>query len=214
MRLGRAVLAGLVVAGLAGAFGVAAPSAERREAKPPAAVARATFAGGCFWCMEQPFDTLDGVVSTTSGYIGGSVKNPSYEAVSMGRTGHTEAVQVVYDPTRIGYDRLLYVFWRNVDPFDGHGQFCDKGSQYRPGIFFHDEEQRRLAEASWREVQARFKDKVAVEVTPAAEFYAAEDYHQDYYEKNPARYRFYRFGCRRDGRLEQVWGKEAGGKER
>jgi peptide-methionine (S)-S-oxide reductase len=210
VRMGRIVLAGLAVGGLAGAFGLAAPPPERPEAKPAASAARATFAGGCFWCMEQPFDTLDGVISTTSGYIGGNVKNPSYEAVSAGRTGHTEAVQVVYDPARVGYDRLLHVFWRNVDPFDGSGQFCDKGSQYRPGIFFHDEEQRRLAEASLREVQARFKDKIAVEITPAAEFYAAEDYHQDYYQKNPARYRFYRFGCRRDGRLEQVWGKEAG----
>jgi peptide-methionine (S)-S-oxide reductase len=200
----------LVVAGVAGAFGLAAPGPAAREAKASASLARATFAGGCFWCMEQPFDTLDGVVSTTSGYIGGSVKNPSYEAVSSGRTGHTEAVQVVYDPARIDYLRLLHVFWRNVDPLDGRGQFCDQGSQYRPGIFFHDEEQKRLAEASRDEVQARFQHKVVVEITPAPEFYPAEEYHQDYYQKNPARYRLYRFGCGRDGRLKQVWGKEAG----
>ena len=210
MRLQKVVPAVLVVAGLAVAVGRANPAPAPTKAKPPTSLARATFAGGCFWCMAQPFDRLDGVVSTTSGDIGGAVKNPSYEAVSSGRTGHTEAVQVVYDPARIGYDRLLHVFWRNIDPFDGSGQFCDKGSQYRPGIFFHDEEQRRLAEASLHEVQGRFKDRIAVELTPAAEFYAAEDYHQDYYQKNPARYRFYRFGCGRDGRLAQVWGKEAG----
>jgi peptide-methionine (S)-S-oxide reductase len=188
----------------------AGPQAAPERAAAPATVARATFAGGCFWCMEAPFDKLDGVLSTTSGYTGGAVRNPSYEAVSSGRTGHTEAVQIVYDPARVGYDRLLHVFWRNVDPFDGGGQFCDRGGQYRPGIFFHGEEQRRLAEDSRREVQSRFRDKVVVEITPAAEFYPAEDYHQDYYQKNPARYRFYRFGCRRDTRLEQVWGKEAG----
>jgi peptide-methionine (S)-S-oxide reductase len=208
------VLAGGTAAALAAAMAGGLGRAATRPApeKPAAAaVARATFAGGCFWCMEGPFDKLDGVVSTTSGYTGGSVKNPSYEAVSLGRTGHTEAVQVVYDPARVSYDRLLHVFWRNVDPFDPGGQFCDRGSQYRAGIFFHDEEQRRRAEASLSEVQARSKDRVAVEITPAAEFYPAEDYHQDYYQKNPARYTFYRFGCGRDRRLKQVWGDEAGG---
>jgi peptide-methionine (S)-S-oxide reductase len=178
--------------------------------KADAGLARATFAGGCFWCMEPPFDKLEGVVSTTSGYTGGQVVRPSYEDVSMGRTGHTEAVQVVYDPARVSYEKLLEVFWRNVDPFDARGQFCDKGSQYRPAIFVHDAEQQRLAEESLRAVQARFadrKEKVVVPVVAAVAFYPAEDYHQDYYQKNPARYRLYRFGCGRDGRLEQVWGK-------
>jgi peptide-methionine (S)-S-oxide reductase len=201
------------------AVGLAGALPGRAQEPPTAAAtgateARATFAGGCFWCMESPFDKLEGVVSTTSGYTGGRVPRPSYEAVSAGGTGHTEAVQVVYDPSRIGYDKLLYVFWRNVDPFDAGGQFCDRGSQYRPGIYFHDEEQRRLAEATRSELQPRFKDPIKVEITAAAPFYPAEDYHQDYYEKNPARYRFYRFSCRRDARLQQVWGKEAGGKER
>jgi peptide-methionine (S)-S-oxide reductase len=191
--------------------GLPGPRPETARAAPPAANrARATFAGGCFWCMEPPFDKLDGVISTTSGYIGGNVPRPTYEAVSAGRTGHTEAVQVVYDPARIGYDKLLYVFWRNVDPMDGQGQFCDRGSQYRPAIFFHDDEQRRLAEASLSELKGRFKDPIAVQIVSAPEFYAAEDYHQDYYQKNPARYRFYHFGCSRDSRLKQIWGKEAG----
>jgi peptide-methionine (S)-S-oxide reductase len=180
---------------------------------PPATLARATFAGGCFWCMEQPFDRLDGVVSTTSGYTGGHVRKPSYEAVSSGGTGHAEAVQVVYDAARVSYDQLLYVFWRNIDPFDARGQFCDKGTPYRPAIFVHDEEQRRLAEASKRDLQARFKEPIVTEVVPATEFFPAEGYHQDYYKNNPARYRFYRFGCGRDGRLKQIWGKEAGAGE-
>jgi peptide-methionine (S)-S-oxide reductase len=161
--------------------------------------------------MEGPFDKLPGVVSTTSGYTGGLVARPSYEAVSSGRTGHAESVQVVYDPTRVSYEQLLHVYWRNVDPFDGAGQFCDRGTQYRPAIFYHDDAQRRLAEASRAELQARFKDPIQVQIVPAGPFYAAEEYHQDYYVRNPARYRFYRFGCGRDSRLKQVWGKEAGG---
>jgi peptide-methionine (S)-S-oxide reductase len=211
----RRTVTAVLLAAAAAAFlfqGGPLPRAAQTAAAPKAdaRLARATFAGGCFWCMEPPFDKLDGVVSTTSGYTGGQVPRPSYEDVSMGRTGHTEAVQVVYDPTRVSYEKLLEVFWRNVDPFDGRGQFCDKGSQYRPAIFVHDAEQQRLAEESLRAVQARFadkKEKVVVPVVAAVEFYAAEDYHQDYYQKNPARYRLYRFGCGRDGRLEQVWGK-------
>lgn len=211
MRKGRALLACVLAGGAAAALSGAAVRGTAQDPAPPrATLAQATFAGGCFWCMEQPFDKLEGVVSTTSGYTRGTVPKPTYEAVSSGRTGHTEAVQIVYDPAKVSYDRLLYVFWRNVDPFDARGQFCDKGSQYRPGIYFHDDEQRRLAEASLRELQGRFKDPIAVEIAPATAFYAAEDYHQDYSQKNPARYRFYRFGCGRDGRLKQVWGKEAG----
>jgi peptide-methionine (S)-S-oxide reductase len=169
----------------------------------------ATFAGGCFWCMEPPFDKLDGVISTTSGYIGGHQVDPTYKQVSAGTTGHTEAVEIVYDPDRIGYQELLEVFWVNIDPLDARGQFCDKGDQYRTGIFYHDSEQRRLAEASKRELQdsGRLDGPVVTEITAATTFYPAEDYHQDYYQRNPVRYKFYRYSCGRDQRLEQLWGK-------
>jgi peptide-methionine (S)-S-oxide reductase len=172
------------------------------------ALAKATFAGGCFWCMEPPFDKLEGVVSTTSGYTGGQQKNPTYEQVSAGRTGHTEAVQVVYDPNKVSYEKLLEVFWRNVDPLDPKGQFCDKGNQYRTGIFYHDEKQRELAEASKRglEKSGRLKSPIVTQIVAASEFYPAEAYHQDYYQKNPVRYKFYRLNCGRDQRLEQLWG--------
>jgi peptide-methionine (S)-S-oxide reductase len=171
-------------------------------------LAKATFAGGCFWCMEPPFDKLEGVVSTTSGYTGGRKKNPTYQEVSAGGTGHTEAVQVVYDPNKISYEKLLEVFWRNVDPLDPKGQFCDKGNQYRTGIFYHDEKQRELAEASKRalEKSGRLKSPIVTQIVPASEFYPAEAYHQDYYQKNPVRYKFYRLNCGRDQRLEQLWG--------
>ncbi|HEX6198902.1 MAG TPA: peptide-methionine (S)-S-oxide reductase MsrA [Thermoanaerobaculia bacterium] len=174
-------------------------------------LAAAVFAGGCFWCMEPPFDDLPGVVSTTSGYTGGEVEDPSYEEVSAGRTGHAEAVRVVYDPEEVTYEELLHVFWRNVDPTDAGGQFCDRGSQYRSGIFVASEEERRLAEASKAEVEERLGKPVVTAVETAGPFYAAEDYHQDYYEKNPIRYKIYRTGCGRDGRLRAVWGDEAGG---
>ncbi|MBW3564973.1 MAG: peptide-methionine (S)-S-oxide reductase MsrA [Acidobacteria bacterium] len=173
--------------------------------------ALATFAGGCFWCMEKPFDDLDGVISTTSGYSGGTVPNPSYEQVSAGRTGHAEVVQVVYDPDRISYEELLYVFWRNVDPLTSNRQFCDSGSQYRSGIFVHDDAQRKAAEDSLRELSSRFSSPIVTEIVDFDEFYPAEDYHQDYYATNPIRYRFYRSRCGRDQRLAQVWGDEAGG---
>ena len=206
----KTMLLGLCLA-LAASAGVLRAEGSTRRAGPPApGLAVATFAGGCFWCMEPPFDRLDGVVSTTSGYTGGRTVKPSYEAVSAGVTGHAEVVQVVYDPARVSYERLLHVFWRNIDPFDARGQFCDKGTQYRSAIFVQDEDQRRLAEASKRELQARFKEPIVTEIAAAAEFYPAEGYHQDYYQSNPARYRFYRFGCGRDGRLKQIWGKEAG----
>ena len=168
----------------------------------------ATFAGGCFWCMEPPFDKLDGVHSTTSGYIGGHVDNPSYRQVVAGDTGHTEAVQVVYDPSKINYQQLLEVFWRNIDPTTADRQFCDIGDQYRTGIFYHDEAQRSAAENSKRALQADkpFPEPVVTEVTAASTFYPAEDYHQDYYMKNPIRYKFYRLSCGRDARLEELWG--------
>lgn len=180
------------------------------EARPAGGTpARATFAGGCFWCMEPPYDKLPGVMSTTSGYMGGKVKNPTYEQVSTGRTGHAEVVQVVYDPKVVSYDKLLEVFWRNVDPTQRDGQFCDHGSQYRTAIFYHDEEQRRLAEASKAALSKSrpFKGEIVTQIVKADEFYPAEDYHQDYYRKNPARYKFYRAGCGRDARLTELWGK-------
>ncbi len=170
-------------------------------------VARATFAGGCFWCMEPPFDELEGVISTTSGYTGGHKKDPTYEEVSAGTTGHAEAVEIVYDPKKIGYSRLLEVFWQNIDPTVKDQQFCDHGSQYRTAIFYHDEEQRRLAEASRKSLMdsGRFK-AIFTEIAPASTFYLAEEYHQDYYRKNPIRYKFYRFNCGRDRRLHELWG--------
>ena len=175
-------------------------------------LATATFAGGCFWCMEAPFDGLDGVVSTTSGYTGGQTKNPAYEQVSSGGTGHAEAVQVVYDPRKVGYERLLEVFWHNIDPLTPDAQFCDHGSQYRPAVFVHDETQRRLAEASKKALEdsKRLRGRIVAQIVPAAEFYPAEGYHQDYYKKNPLRYRLYRQGCGRDKRLRELWGKDAG----
>jgi peptide-methionine (S)-S-oxide reductase len=176
-------------------------------------LAVATFAGGCFWCMEPPFDKLDGVLSTTSGYTGGDEESPTYKQVSAGVTGHTEAVRVVYDPARIGYDRLLHVFWRNIDPTARDRQFCDQGSQYRSGIFVHGDEQRRLAEASLAELAGArpFAGEIVTTVEPAAAFWPAEEYHQDYYRKNALRYKFYRNGCGRDDRLRELWGDEAGG---
>ena len=177
------------------------------SAAPPAQPrATATFAGGCFWCMEPPFERLKGVISVTSGYTGGRVDKPTYEQVSDGYTGHREAVEIVYDPRQISYSQLLDVFWHNVDPLDNSGQFCDHGGQYRTAIFFHDAEQKRLAESSKQAVGVKFHHDVYTDILPAARFYRAEEYHQDYYKKNPLRYKFYRFNCGRDQRLEKVWG--------
>lgn len=177
----------------------------------PGGLARATFAGGCFWCMEGPFDKLKGVVSTTSGYIGGTAENPTYEQVSAGWTGHAEAVQVLYDPKKVSYAKLLDVFWRNIDPLTPNAQFCDHGSQYRSAIFYHDADQKRLAEESKTTLErsGRFKNRIVTEIVPATKFYAAEQYHQDYYIKNPIRYKYYRSGCGRDRRLAELWGKAA-----
>jgi peptide-methionine (S)-S-oxide reductase len=177
------------------------------------ATAKATFAGGCFWCMEAPFDVVDGVISTTSGYIGGKTKNPSYKEVSSGATGHTEAVQVVYDPKKVTYEKLLYVFWRNIDPTTKDQQFCDVGTQYRTGIFYHDDAQKKLADESKAALAKSkpFKGDIVTEITAASEFTAAEEYHQDYYKKNALQYKFYRAGCGRDAKLKQLWGAEAGG---
>ncbi len=180
-------------------------------AMPSASNAVAVFAGGCFWCMEPPFDKLPGVKSTISGYIGGHVADPTYEQVSAGGTGHAEVVQVKYDPRQVSYAELLQVFWRNIDPVAVDRQFCDVGDQYRSAIFTVDEEQQRLAEASKRKWQAsgRFEQPIATEIVEATTFYPAESYHQDYYTKNPIRYKYYRFSCGRDGRLEELWGSDA-----
>lgn len=179
--------------------------------QPEEGQAVATFAGGCFWCMEKPFDDLDGVLATTSGYAGGELERPSYKQVSSGETRHLEVVQVLYDPDRVSYEKLLDVFWRNVDPFDDGGQFCDRGYQYTTAIFTHGEDQREAAEASKQEVAERFDQPIATDVRSAAEFYPAEEYHQNFYEKQPLRYGMYRSGCGRDRTLENIWGDEAGG---
>jgi peptide-methionine (S)-S-oxide reductase len=176
--------------------------------EPGPGTARATFGGGCFWCMEPPFDVLEGVISTTSGYAGGRVKNPSYQEVSAGGTGHAEVVQVEYDPSVVSYQELLEVFWRNVDPTAKDRQFCDRGSQYRSAIFYHDEAQRAAAEQSRAELERTkpFRDPIVTEIVALKAFYPAEDYHQDYYRKNPLKYKYYRYGCGRDKRLDELWG--------
>ncbi len=164
------------------------------------------FAGGCFWCMELPFDKLDGVVRTTSGYSGGHTENPTYKSTSSGTTGHYEVVEIEYDPAKVSYEKLLDVFWKNIDPFDDKGQFCDKGPQYRAAIFTKNDEEKKLAIKSKEALQKKLGNKVTIitEVLPAKKFYAAEDYHQNYYQKNPLRYKYYRYGCGRDNRLKQV----------
>jgi peptide-methionine (S)-S-oxide reductase len=171
--------------------------------------ATAIFAGGCFWCVEADFDKVAGVLSTTSGYIGGSVKNPTYSQVSAGGTGHAEAVKVVYNPAKVTYSKLLDVFWHNVDPLAKDKQFCDSGDQYRTAIFYTDDAQKKLAEETKQQVAAKFAPRtVYTQIVQAGPFYDAEDYHQDYYKKNEARYKFYRWNCGRDQRLEQLWGKK------
>lgn len=168
----------------------------------------ATFAGGCFWCMEKPFDTIPGVVSTTAGYTGGFTENPTYEQVSAGKTGHLESVQVLYDPSKVSYQQLLDAFWRNIDPLDDRGQFCDKGAQYRSAIFYHTEIQHRQATVAKEWLEKERGWQIFTEIRPAVTFYPAEEYHQDYYQKNPVRYRFYRSSCGRDDRLKELWGRK------
>jgi len=171
----------------------------------------ATFAGGCFWCMEPPFDKLDGVLSTTSGYTGGHQADPTYKQVSAGGSGHTEAIQIAFDPAKISYEELLAVFWKNIDPTTADRQFCDQGSQYRSGIFYHNDAQKSAAEKSLKTIQQTkaFDEPVVTEITTASTFYPAEAYHQDYYQKNPLRYKYYRYACGRDQRLEKLWGDPA-----
>jgi peptide-methionine (S)-S-oxide reductase len=171
--------------------------------------AKAYFAGGCFWCMEEVFEKVEGVTEVVSGYMGGSVKNPAYEEVSSGRTGHAESVEVRYDPVKVTYTQLLEAFWRNIDPVTPNAQFCDHGSQYRAAIFYQGDEEQRLAEESKRAIEQskRFAMPIVTQVVPASEFYPAEDYHQDFYKKNPIRYKYYKYTCGRSQRLEELWGK-------
>ena len=187
------------------------PSAKATPSTTTATTAAATFAGGCFWCMEPPFDALDGVVSTTSGYIGGHTRKPTYQQVSAGGSGHAEAVQVIYDPKKISYAELLDVFWRNIDPVAVDRQFCDRGDQYRSAIFTHDAKQEKLAKASRQTITSsgKLEAPVATQIVMASEFWPAEEYHQDYYQKNPIRYKYYRHGCGRDRRLKMLWGDAA-----
>jgi peptide-methionine (S)-S-oxide reductase len=205
--MNRILLAALAFLGAA--FLLLQPAAP--SAAPPAGrLAAAVFAGGCFWCTEADFDKIPGVVSTTSGYAGGRVARPSYEQVSAGGTGHIESVRVVYDPARVSYQTLVARFFRTVDPLDGGGQFCDRGSQYRTAIFVASVAERRVAEATRARAAALLRKPVATLILPAAPFYAAETYHQDYYRKNPVPYRYYRYRCGRDARLAALWGKSAG----
>ena len=200
---------GFVVVVVGFLFTAYAEKNEEKAAPSDQSSASATFAGGCFWCMEPPYDKLEGVSSTTSGYIGGHTQNPTYHEVAEGMTGHAEAVRIAYDPTKVSYEKLLEVFWQNIDPFTPNAQFCDHGSQYRSAIFYHNDEQKRLAEASKEKLEksGRFTQPIVTEIVPAKEFYTAEDYHQDYYLKNPTRYKYYRYRCGRDAVLEKIWGK-------
>lgn len=199
-----------IACGLALVFGLLSPAG----ALLAASTGTATFAGGCFWCEETAFVDVPGVLKVTSGYTGGQTKNPTYEQVSAGGTGHAESVQVVFDPAKVSYERLLDIFWKNVDPTQANGQFCDHGNQYRSAIFYADEAQKTMAEGSKRKVESlpQFRgQKIVTEVVPASTFYPAEEYHQQFYKKNPVRYHEYRNGCGRDARLRQIWGEAAGG---
>ncbi|OGP23247.1 MAG: peptide-methionine (S)-S-oxide reductase [Deltaproteobacteria bacterium GWA2_57_13] len=188
------------------AFGGIAYAADRDNKRTE--TAKATFAGGCFWSVELLFDKVDGVLSTISGYTGGAKKNPTYDQVVTGRTGHAESVQITYDPKKVSYEKLLDVFWHNIDPLTPDAQFCDAGSQYRTAVFYHDETQKRLGEKSKKALQGRFKQLIVTQIVPVSQFYPAEDYHQDFHLKNPVRYQLYRAGCGRDRRLEELWGAE------
>ena len=185
--------------------GQSAEAADSAETKTQIA----TFAGGCFWCMEPPFDKMDGVLRTTSGYIGGRVKDPTYKQVSSGSTGHLEALEIEFDPNRVTYEQLLTLYWHNVDPTQKGGQFCDRGSQYRTAIFYHDDEQKKLAQLSKQKMEKELGQRLHTELIEATDFYHAEEYHQDYYTKNPTKYKFYRWKCGRDAQLDRIWGDKA-----
>jgi peptide-methionine (S)-S-oxide reductase len=210
MRTGRYLSGFLAAAGLFAWLCAAAMTAA-----PPARAADgsaiATFAGGCFWCMQPPYDGLEGVIKTTVGYTGGTKANPSYEEVSSGSTGHAESVEVVYDPAKVSYAKLLDIFWHNIDPLTKNAQFCDHGTQYRTAIFYHDEEQKEAAEASKAKIEAsgELKGPIVTQIVAAGPFYPAEDYHQEFYKKSSVQYKFYRYNCGRDARLEAIWGAAA-----
>jgi peptide-methionine (S)-S-oxide reductase len=208
MRLDLIACAAMIAVALFSSKGGAANMGNQADGRD---LAKATFAGGCFWCMEPPYEGLEGVVSVTAGYTGGTKKNPTYEEVSSGSTGHAESIEIVYDPSKISYAKLLDIFWHNIDPTVKDRQFCDVGNQYRTAIFYHNAEQRKEAEESKKAVAAskRFQGPVYTEIVPATQFYPAEEYHQDYYKKNPVHYKFYRWNCGRDQRLEEVWGESA-----
>ena len=200
---------------LLGAILLAALATAAKDVNPAAGdrqLGKATFAGGCFWCMEEVFEGLDGVVSATSGYTGGHKRNPTYEEVSAGETGHAESVEVIYDPAKVTYGKLLEFYWRNIDPTDPRGQFCDKGTQYRSAIFYHDETQKRLAEESKNAVEKSkpFRGPILTEIVPASQFYPAEEYHQNFSQKNPLRYKLYKYNCGRAQRLQELWGTSKG----
>lgn len=199
-------VAGLAV-GLVALGGIAtwSPSLAIEAATP----AKAYFAGGCFWCMEEAFEKVDGVIAVVSGYMGGTVADPTYERVSSGQTGHAESVEVTYDPAKVSYQKLLESFWRNVDPVTPNAQFCDHGNQYRSAIFYGSEEEKQLSEGSKSAIERskRFSDPIVTQLVKASTFYQAEEYHQDFYKKNPIRYKYYKFNCGRAQRLEALWGK-------
>tara|TARA_B100000315_G_scaffold172495_1_gene160971 strand:+ start:3259 stop:3888 length:630 start_codon:yes stop_codon:yes gene_type:complete len=196
---------GFIALIVSGTFGLSVGEATEKP------YARATFAGGCFWCMQPPFAELDGVIATAAGYTGGHTNNPTYEKVSRGDTGHTESVQIVYDPRKVSYEKLLDIFWHNIDPTTIDQQFCDTGSEYRTAIFFHDAKQERLAKISQQLIEKTktFPEPIVTEITPASTFYPAEEHHQDYSDKNPVRYQVYRYMCKRDARLAELWGSDA-----
>lgn len=206
-------LLALVAAVSTGAFTAlrAGEAAMPNKAEAGGDLAVATFAAGCFWCVESDFDKVDGVVETISGFTGGHTKNPTYGEVGQGGTGHAEAVQLKYDPKKVSYEKLVDYYWHHVDLVDGGGQFCDRGDQYRPAIFTHTDEQKRLAEESKAALakSGRFKQPIAVEIAPASAFTPAEEYHQNYYQKNPLKYRYYRYSCGRDARIATLWGDDA-----
>ena len=203
-----ALAAAFIGATIAATAGGALAQSNAATGPAPAGLAKAMFAGGCFWCVESDFDKVPGVVSTTSGYTGGKVANPSYEQVSAKSTGHAEAVEIVYDPKRVSYEQLLEYFWRTIDPTTKDRQFCDAGSPYRTAIFAGDAKQLAAAQASMAKLEKSkpFKEPIVTEIALAGPFYAAEDYHQDYYKKNPVRYKYYRTSCGRDARVTQLWG--------
>lgn len=199
--IGLVAAVGVMLASVSGPALAQAPSRQGTEV--------ATFAGGCFWCVESDFDKVDGVISTISGFMGGRTPNPTYKEVTYGNTGHLEVVQVTFDPAKVSYQKLVDHFWRTIDPYDAGGQFCDRGESYTTAIFTHSPEQKTIAEASKSKLakDGPMKQPIATAVRDAGPFTAAEDYHQDFYTKNPARYKFYRYGCGRDARLEAIWGK-------